>query len=592
MTQQSDSLDLTTTLRTELQPLVPNTTPLPRSARFLVLLRARGGVQVAELGPSASRIVGRAAPADLIVDDASLSRRHARLRVEPSGVLVEDLGSKNGTSYAGAPVESVLVQPGMQVALGSVVMVVRHAAEVERRGFDDFDRFLNRIDDELLRARTLGRPISLLMLRALKVEPNDAWWLRIRAQLRPIDTIAVYAPGVLSILLPELALAETRFIAQTLVRKHADEPHLVCGIATLQQAQSSQALIEAASSACRAATLERPVVEPAPGASDATLEPLILNPAMREVYRVAGRVASHPAPVLILGETGSGKELVARHTHDAGVRRDRPFRAINCGAIPAALLESVLFGHERGAFTGANETRKGVFEEAHGGTLFLDEIGELPLVAQAALLRVIETKQLTRVGGTRAIDVDVRVVSATHCDLEAMLENKTFRADLFHRLNLVTLHVPPLRERPDEIEPLALCFLRSKEISAFTSAAAVSAKALAALRAYAWPGNVRELRNVIERAALLCDGPQLELDELPERVRASALADASLTERDAAGMGRFADLVRSYEMQLLREALSSAGGNQTKAAELLGMPLRTLVYKLRSYGLRPGAALP
>jgi DNA-binding NtrC family response regulator len=378
-------------------------------------------------------------------------------------------------------------------------------------------------------------------------------------------------------------------VAQELVRKRDDEPTLVCGVATLQDgAQTSHALIEAAARAARLAT---PATQVEHGkARDSSPPPLIINAAMRELYRHARRFASHSAPVLILGETGTGKELVARQIHEAGARRDKPFRAINCGAIPASLLESVLFGHERGAFTGANETRKGIFEEAHGGTLFLDEVGELPLVAQAALLRVLETKQLTRVGGTRVIDVDVRVVSATHCDLEAMLANKTFRADLFHRLNLLTLQVPPLRERTDEIEALALRFLGSSDIRAFSSAHSLSDDALALLRAYAWPGNVRELRNVIERAALLCEGATLTADALPERMHA-ARTEPVVSEpgdKPRAPGGRFAELVRSYETQLIVEALQAAGGNQTKAAEHLGMPLRTLVYKLRSYGLRQG----
>jgi DNA-binding NtrC family response regulator len=586
MSHRKTSLDLTTTFTAELPPLLPET-PVPTSvaSRFLVLLSGRGGVQVAELGPAATRIVGRAAPADLIVDDPSLSRRHARLRVQPAGVMVEDLGSKNGLSSGGELVENVLVPPGSQINLGSVVMVVRRACEQERRGFDDFERFLSRVDDELVRSRTLSRPLSLLMLRALTVAADDAWWLRIREALRPIDTIAVYAPGMVLILLPELAPAETSFVAQELVRKRADEPTLVCGIATLQQgAQTSHALIEAASRSARAATAATQVVQPVAGESESSLEPLIVNAAMRELYRQARRFASHTAPVLILGETGTGKELVARQIHEAGARRDKPLRAINCGAIPASLLESVLFGHERGAFTGANETRKGVFEQADGGTLFLDEIGELPLIAQAALLRVLETKQLTRVGGTRVIEVDVRIVSATHCDLDAMLANKTFRADLFHRLNLLTLHIPPLRERSDEIEPLALRFLGSPDISAFSSARSLSPDTVAALRSHAWPGNVRELRNVIERAALLCEGAELSADALPERVRIAAPPSATAEARPASG--RFAELVRSYETQLIADALSAAGGNQTKAAEQLGMPLRTLVYKLRSYGLR------
>ena len=593
MTDLKTPHDLSTTFTADLPSFLPELPPAPATPRYLVLLSGRGGVQVAELGPGKARIVGRATPADLIVEDPSLSRRHARLSCQQSGVLVEDLGSKNGTLCEGELVDHLLVQPGMQVSLGNVMMVVRQARNLERRGFDDFERFVSRVEDEVLRARTLSRPMSLLMLRAPTVQANDAWWLRIRAELRPIDTIAVYAPGMVLVLLPELSPAETRLVAQELVRKRPDEPTLVSGLATLQEgAQTSHALIEAASRAARSATAATPVVQLAAADTDSSLQPLIVNPAMRELYRLARRVASHAAPVLILGETGTGKELVARQIHEAGARRDKPFRAINCGAIPASLLESVLFGHERGAFTGANETRKGIFEEAHGGTLFLDEIGELPLIAQAALLRVLETKQLTRVGGTRVIEVDVRCVSATHCNIEAMIEEKTFRADLFHRLNLLTLHVPPLRERADEIEPLALHFLRSPDLGAFSFAQAISSDALAALRGYAWPGNVRELRNVIERAALLCDGPELTAEALPERLRGSAPAQTTsdLSEdKQRASTGRFADLVRSYETQLITEALKAAGGNQTKAAEQLGMPLRTLVYKLRSYGLRPSA---
>jgi DNA-binding NtrC family response regulator len=589
MTHRHTPLDLTTTFTADLESLAPELPPVVTAPRFLLLLSGRGGVQVEELGPAATRIVGRAAPADLIVDDPSLSRRHARLHTQQTGVLVEDLGSKNGTSCDGEAIESVLVRPGMQARLGGVVLTVRRASELERRGFDDFERFLGRIDDELLRARTFGRPMSLLMLRALSVEPDDAWWLRVRAELRAIDTIAVYAPGVVLVLLPELTPAETRLVASELARKRADEPTLVCGVATLQEgAQTSHALLEAASRAARTANRAQQVVQ-TPSSDAADGEPLILNPAMRELYRLARRVASHAAPVLILGETGTGKELIARHIHEAGARRDEPFRAINCSAIPASLLESVLFGHERGAFTGANEARKGIFEEADGGTLFLDEIGELPLLAQAALLRVLETKQLTRVGGTRVIEVDVRCVSATHCDLEAMIANKTFRSDLFHRLNLLTLQVPPLRERRDEIEALAMLFLRASASGACAGPRSFSSDALKCLCAYAWPGNVRELRNVVERAALLCEGPDVSEDALPERMRVAVAATSTADDKRAGSGGRFATMVRSYETQLITEALAATAGNQTKAAELLGMPLRTLVYKLRSFGLRAGS---
>lgn len=597
MTQRPTRLDLTTTLASEDPAWTAEVSPPAQErARYVLVLKARSGVVVAELGPGESLSVGRAAPAELIVDDGSVSRSHAQLAWQVEGVLVEDLGSKNGVSSGGERVERVLVRPGAEVVLGSVVMTVRRVSDGARRGFEDFDRFLARIDEELVRARLLARPLSLLMLRALEGSAGEAdgAWLRVRAQLRPIDTVAVYAPDVLLILLPELAPSETRILAQALVAEQEPGPNLVCGVATLQQgARTSHAMIDAASSACWAASREKPIVQgPARKASQEQTA-LIVSASMHAIYRLARRVASNNAPVLILGETGVGKELVARATHTSGGRRDKPFRAINCGAIPPTLLESVIFGHERGAFTGATETSKGVFEDAHGGTLFLDEVGELSLLAQAALLRVMETKQLVRVGGTRTIDVDVRVVSATHCDLESMVQAKTFRADLYHRLNLLTVNVPPLRERLDEIEPLALHFLRSPDLSAHTCAQQISSPALELLCAYGWPGNVRELRNVIERAALLCEGSAIELDDLPERLRERGAPSMSpVSEPDPSVSGGFASLVRAYEMQLIRNALDSAGGNQTRAAEALGMPLRTLVYKLRGYGMRPAATRP
>jgi two-component system, NtrC family, response regulator AtoC len=583
MTQlRTDRFDHTATLNGEDTPFVAEKHPaVPETPRFLLVIRARSGVLVSELSTGASLCLGRVAPADVIVEDSSVSRSHARLDWHRDGVLVTDLGSKNGTFLAGDQIEHGLVRPGMEVVFGSVVLEVRRPSDGARRGFEAFERFLSRSDEELVRARLLNRPLSLLMLRALS--GADGWWLNVRAALRPIDTVAVYAPDVLLILLPELSPAETLLVAQTLVKPVPRQPELVCGVATLQQgARTAQALIGAASSACWKARSEQRVVHSPVGEAGDSAGPLVVSEPMQEVYRLAKRVASHGAPLLILGETGVGKELVARCSHAAGARRDGPFRAINCGAIAATLLESVLFGHERGAFTGATETRKGVFEEAHGGTLFLDEVGELPLPAQAALLRVLETKQVVRVGGTRQYEVDVRVVSATHCDLEAMVAAKTFRADLYHRLNLLTVHVPPLRERADEIEPLALHFLRAPEVRKHTGADTISAPALARLRAYGWPGNVRELRNVIERAALLCDGAVIEADDLPQRMTAAQRSEPASEPRT----GGFASLVRSYEIQLIRAALQSAGGNQTKAAEQLGMPLRTLVYKLRSYGLR------
>jgi DNA-binding NtrC family response regulator len=269
---------------------------------------------------------------------------------------------------------------------------------------------------------------------------------------------------------------------------------------------------------------------------------------------------------------------------------------VNCGAIPPQLIESTLFGHERGAFTGATQQQRGVFEAADGGTLFLDEVGELPPAAQAALLRVLETRRVVRVGSSREIEVDVRVVAATHRDLEAMCASGGFRLDLLYRLNAMTLTIPPLCARPEEIEPLALRFLHQANATNGLALRGVEPAALALLQRYAWPGNVRELRNAIERAAILAEGERVAEQDLPERVR-GARAAAPGIDHDATGEGEEptpspatgADLrarLSSYEAKLIVEALRDTKWNQTEAAHALGMPLRTLVHKIKALGIR------
>ncbi len=575
----------------------------PRDAlRFALFFHGREGVQLVELRPGETRTVGRAAPADIVVEEPSLSRIHARLEAMANGVLVEDLGSKNGTRLGGTPiVGGVRVQAGGDVSLGNVTLFVRNACEVMQRGFEEFEPFVKRIEDELVRGRTFQRPVSLIMLRARGGDRNQATplWLRVREELRPVDTLSVYGRSAVLILLPELSLNEALRVAQALARRRPNELELFAGVASFPDgARSAHALIEAARRAARLAQQPERVAH-ADSSSSAELpasDAVVVSERMQELFRVARRVASRAASVLVLGETGTGKEIIARTIHEAGARRDKPFRALNCGAIPGTLLESVLFGHEKGAFTGAGQACKGVFEQAHGGTLFLDEVGELSLAAQAALLRVLETKTVCRVGASREITVDVRVVAATHCDLEAMVGAGTFRADLFHRLNVLCLSVPPLRERVDEIPSLAEHFLQIAGQDADSSLLGITDDAMDALCRHTWPGNVRELRNVIERAVLLCSGDTLDVADLPERLRGRAVArvdtlppDPDAGARDADG--GFADHVRAYEVKLITEALRKTRDNQKKAAELLRMPLRTLVHKIRVYGLRgPGTA--
>ena len=369
--------------------------------------------------------------------------------------------------------------------------------------------------------------------------------------------------------------------------------------------------------------------------------PVAASPSMKQVMRQVHRLAAIDVPVLILGETGTGKEVIARAIHEDGPRSDRPLRCVNCGALPSQLVESTLFGHERGAFTGADQQQAGVFEASDGGTVLLDEIGELPLLAQAALLRVLETKRVTRVGGTQERPIDVRFVAATHRNLEAMCSAGTFRWDLYYRLNVMSLQLAPLRFRVPDIRPLAERFLRAATARNGLEAQGFGQEAMFTLEAYDWPGNVRELKNVVERAAVVAEGDRVDVDDLPEHLRSSAdtqeltappqqrrlpasvvvgrtvdaaeTAEANGTDdrseaaaseagpsKDANGrsepepveasspemMPDFKTQMQQAEIEVIVRALRRTQLNQTEAARLLRMPLRTLVHKMKVLDIR------
>ncbi|HKT59696.1 MAG TPA: sigma-54 dependent transcriptional regulator [Gemmatimonadales bacterium] len=308
---------------------------------------------------------------------------------------------------------------------------------------------------------------------------------------------------------------------------------------------------------------------------------------MRDLLELASRAARHNTTILITGESGTGKEVLARTIHRLSPRSERGFTAINCAAIPEQLLESELFGHVRGAFTGATADRAGLFEQAHEGTLLLDEIGDLPLDLQAKLLRVLEEGEIRRVGGREVRKVDVRVLAATAKPLEAAVERGEFRPDLFYRLNVVRLHLPPLRERPEDIPGLLAHFAR-QTATRLGRPVSITPTALDGLTRYAWPGNVRELRNAVERAAVLGTGSPLELRDF-------ALAGAEVNG-NGNGKGHYPDAVNgnghpatldlktqveAVERQAILRALEASGGNRRQAAGLLGISLRTLFYKMR-----------
>lgn len=303
------------------------------------------------------------------------------------------------------------------------------------------------------------------------------------------------------------------------------------------------------------------------------------NPAMLAIYDQIRRVADLKTTVLIHGESGTGKELVARALHNSGCRAGKPFVAINCGAIPEALLEGELFGHAKGAFTGAVTDKAGLFEQADGGTLLLDEVGEMPLSLQVKLLRVLQEGEVRRLGASGSRHVDVRVVSATARDLQAEVKAGQFREDLYFRLNVFSILVPPLRERVDDIPLLVQRLIRDCATRIGREPAPrVTPEAVRRLMAHSWPGNIRELENVIERALVLCDGEQLAETCLPGSPDAASCttADENLSIKQAE---------RTMEIDLIRKALERTGGNRTHAARILEISHRALLYKMKEYGL-------
>jgi two-component system response regulator HydG len=302
---------------------------------------------------------------------------------------------------------------------------------------------------------------------------------------------------------------------------------------------------------------------------------------MQHVLDLVARVAKTAASVLITGETGTGKELLARAIHDTSEHAQAAFVAVNCAAVPEALLESELFGHVRGAFTDAHADRKGLFARAHGGTLFLDEIGDMPLPLQVKLLRVLQQRRVRPVGSDRELEVDVRVISATHRDLESLVAERSFREDLYYRLNVVQIELPPLRARGTDVLSLAQLFVAqcaarsSRPVTGFDAACAQR------LMDYPFPGNVRELRNAIERATAMCQGSEIRVTDLPAKIQEYTTSRAVFVGIEPSQLAPMSEIERGYVLRVL----DAVGGNKSKAAQILGFDRKTLYAKLRAYGV-------
>ncbi len=347
---------------------------------------------------------------------------------------------------------------------------------------------------------------------------------------------------------------------------------------TVRRALTQQALV------AQVQSMQVEQSPPAPGASTAPGDEELIGrtPAMLQVFKTIGRVATTDEPVLIVGESGTGKELVANAIHRSSRRADNPFVKVNSAALSPTLLESELFGHERGAFTGAVAQRTGRFEQANTGTLFLDEIGDMDVDLQAKLLRVLQTGQFERVGGDRTIETDVRIISATNRDLAARIAEGSFREDLFYRLNVVNIRLPPLTERREDIPLIAEHIVQRLSRKYDWPQLALSPEAVARLAASSWPGNVRELQNALARAAILCRGRVIQLSDLPTETP----ANGDLAAAPSAGLLRLRDILAETERRVISQALEHEGWNRTRAARLLGISRRQLFDKIQQYGLQ------
>ncbi|HEX8111353.1 MAG TPA: sigma 54-interacting transcriptional regulator [Kofleriaceae bacterium] len=562
----------------------------------LQLFVISGGTFAAHpLKEAGTATIGRGRQCDIEVDDRSISRRHAILSVGET-VTIEDLGSANGTFVRGERIalgSPAVISVGELVVLGSAnIILQRRAQPVPPRKVWSRESFELLLEEECAREARYGAEFALLCIHADRRAPPGFVEDTIAELLRESDIVARYGPHEYEVLLRDTPAANTDGAARRIDSKLL-ERGLRCQISVACCPRDGRTASQLSAKA------QGPVVKDR--ATGARADVVVSDPRMRGLHRLVDQVAGSSISVLLLGETGVGKEVFARAVHRASPRAAGPFVEVNCAALTETLLESELFGHERGAFTSAVSAKPGLLEMADGGTLLLDEIGDMPLATQVKLLRVIEDSQLRRVGGLKPRHIDVRFVAATNSDIEAQVEQGTFRRDLFFRLNGVTILIPPLRERLAEIEPLARAFIRGCSSPGGGPRPELAPEALEWLRHHPWPGNVRELKNVIERAVLLCgSGPILPEHLSTRRPTVQTTADEATTRpspwpRDArphaatdvdVRIPMFAARPRKgsqEEAQWIMQTLERAGGNQTVAARLLGISRRTLVNRLNDY---------
>ena len=558
-------------------------------------------------------VIGRGDGAHVRLFDSSISRAHARLSMSGGQAEIVDLGSQNGTKVNGERIVGArpLLSGDVVTILGVTLVFHSSSRPRLRRQVLTLDGFRQDVEDEIDRVARNRRSFGLAAIALVPPDPDAAPRVFdpiavariVEPALRRIDTIALVGAELL-VLMPEVDVAASREIILDLLERLREATARPRGGLALAPSDGND--FEILLIGARAAREQASAGEVALAAETYRVidiegrEMIVADPAMLRLMVLLERLSNTDLSVLVCGETGTGKDLVATVLHRWSARTSQPLIALNCAALPETLAESELFGHEKGAFTGAAAQKIGILEQSDGGTVFLDEIGELPLAIQAKLLRVLETRRITRVGGQGEHPIDLRIVAATNRDLAKDVQAGRFRQDLLFRIGGATVWLPPLRDRRREIPILAQRFLADACRRAGRDAMGISVEAMQLLLDFAWPGNVRELRHVMEYVIAAHDEPTVAAWHLVERLggegRPSGGASTSDTAppRDATASfpsrpGAFSPIdeeIRELERTRMGEALAAANGNQTAAAELIKMPLRTFQAKAKVYGLR------
>ena len=551
-------------------------------------------------------VVGRAETADMQIGDPSLSRHHFAIETGPQ-VIIEDLGSSNGTRVGDRILrakERAELGFGVPAQAGHTTFVLRRVTSSPRpRRIVNHGYFELRVEEESVRADEVGGNYAVVRISSGGTATGSPMEQILFDAVKQTDVVGAYGPpGEYEILLVQTGPDEAqRVVAAIEAAFELEELEVLTGLAVHPRDGASPDRIIA----CAGEALRGDAHRDGVGRS------LVYGRAMVRIHELVDRVAIGRISVLVLGETGVGKEVLAEQIHLRSRRASAPMLTVNCASLNEELLASELFGHARGAFTGAVKDKIGLIEAANGGSLFLDEIGDVASPIQAKLLRVLEEQELTRVGEVKPRPVDVRFVSATNRDLERGVREGTFREDLYYRLAGITIVIPPLRERSDEIVPLARAFVQEIcERDEILPAPGLAAETVERLLAYNWPGNIRELRNMVERAVLLCGGRSIEPEHLlldkmgPAGPRAQVdqslqweVAQASTLVRGVSSntddlpdfggraVQRMRDAGPEHERQQIVNALEAFQGNQTKTARALGISRGTLIKRLEQYGL-------